>query len=285
MYFVELILPFFILLGRFGRLTAAIGFALLMFLILTSGNYTYFNWLTIVLCLPLVHDRLWPVWFRKKLKFKTRSITPPARRPVIIKLSATAPAFLVMLLLNIQIVLNDLHRAPLPFLKADATPAWLDRFQGALAPLHLASGYGLFRTMTTDRPEIIFEGSRDGLAWHAYDFVWKVDQLDARPQFVAPHQPRVAWQFWFAALERQFSYQSRNAGWMEALVIKLLEGDSEIDRLIKYNPFPDNPPKFIRARLFLYEFTSREERTQTGDWWKRKASGMYIAPVSLPPSS
>jgi hypothetical protein len=139
--------------------------------------------------------------------------------------------------------------------------------------------------MSIDRPEIILEGSRDGLTWHAYDFLWKPDQLDERPRFVAPHQPRLAWQLWFAALERKFSYQSRNAGWIEGLVLKILNGDQGFHQLLRHNPFPNQPPKFIRARLFLYEFTSREERNQTGDWWKRKASGMYLAPVSLPPSS
>ncbi len=286
MYFVELVLPFFIILGRFGRLIAAIGFAGLMLLILATGNYTYFNWLTIVLCLPLVHDRCWPKRFRKWLKLrKPKKKDRPSRRRVIIQLSCTAPVFLLMLLLNLQIIIGDLHRAPLPTLKKDLTPAWLDQLRASTSPFHLASGYGLFRTMTTDRPEIIFEGSRNGFTWQAYDFGWKVDELDARPKFVAPHQPRVAWQLWFAALERQFSYQSRNAGWVEALVLKLLNGDDSIEPLLRHNPFPDQPPKYIRARLFLYEFTTIAERKQTGDWWKRRASGMYIAPVSLPPSS
>lgn len=286
MYFIELVLPFFILLGRFGRLTAALGFIALMFLILLTGNYTYFNWLTIALCLPLVNDRHWPHWLREKLKLKKpRKREHLSRRSLIIQLSCTTPAFLLALLLNLQIVLNDLHQAPLPLLKKDFTPNWLDQIRASIASFHIASGYGLFRTMSTDRPEIIFEGSRDGLTWHAYDFLWKPDQLDERPRFVAPHQPRVAWQLWFAALEREFSYQSRNAGWIEGLLLKILNGDQGFHRLLRHNPFPNQPPKFIRARLFLYEFTSCEERNQTGDWWKRKASGMYIAPVSLPPSS
>jgi len=286
MYFAELALPFFILLGYFGRLFAAAGFADFMLLILATGNYTYFNWLTIVLCLPLIHNRCWPKRIQKFLKIKkTNAKDRPTRRRIVIQLSCTAPAFLLIALLNFQIIFGDLHQAPLPTLKKDLTPAWLDQLRATIAPFYLASGYGLFRTMTTDRPEIIFEGNRNGLNCQAYDFKWKADELDARPKFVAPHQPRVAWQLWFAALERQFSYQSRNASWIEALVLKLLQGDDSIAPLLRHNPFPDEPPKYIRARLFRYEFTTIAERKQTGDWWKRQASGMYIAPVSLPPSS
>lgn len=282
MYFVEIILPFAVFFGRFGRLVAAIGFAGLMGLILVTGNYTYFNWLTIVLCLPLVHDRLWPKRLLSWLRFQPEGIPdPPVWKIRGIKLGLAAPGLIILALLNLHVVLSDLHRAPKPMLAKDPTPAWLDSFRGAFEPFRLASGYGLFRTMTIERPEIIIEGSGDGTTWFEYDFTWKVDELSDRPKFVAPHQPRVAWQFWFAALERRFDYRSRNAGWIESLVLKLLEDDPSVEKLIKHNPFPDSPPRLIRARLFLYEFTTPEERKRTGDWWKRVADGEYLRPVSL----
>jgi hypothetical protein len=139
--------------------------------------------------------------------------------------------------------------------------------------------------MTTERPEIIIEGSSDGLQWFAYDFAWKVDGIADRPRFVAPHQPRVAWQFWFAALEGRFDYRSANAVWIESLVLKLLEGDRSVDVLIKDNPFPDTPPRLIRARLMRYEFTTPEEKRETGDWWKRVVVGEYLPAVSRPSPS
>ncbi len=110
-----------------------------------------------------------------------------------------------------------------------------------MAPFHFASGYGLFRTMTTERPEILIEGSDDGTQWIAYDFVWKVDEISDAPKFVAPHQPRVAWQFWFAALEGRFDYQSRNATWIEALVLKLLDGDSDVQATPQERPLSRGP--------------------------------------------
>ncbi len=282
MYFIELILPFAIFFGRFGRLAAAIGFTFLMLLIMATGNYTYFNWLTIVLCLSLVQDRLWPGWLRSALGFTPLGLVPaPPRQPLLIKLALISPALVTILLLNVQVVLGDLHRAPKPFLKSDLTPPWLDSFRGNMEPFRLASGYGLFRTMTTNRPEIILEGSWDGTTWFEYDFVWKVDELSDPPKFVAPHQPRVAWQFWFAALEQRFDPRSRNAQWIESLVIKLLQDDPAVEKLIKRNPFPNSPPRLIRARLFNYQFTTPEERERTGDWWKRVAMGDYLSPVSL----
>lgn len=283
MYFIELVLPFAIIFGKFGRLAAALGVSLLMVLILLTGNYTYFNWLTIVLCLPLVQDKLWPLWFRQWLRFETLGLTPrPLLKPLLTRLLLAGPAIVLLALLNLQVVLGDLHRAPKPVLKTSLVPMWLGSLSAALAPLHLASGYGLFRTMTTERPEILVEGSEDGLEWLAYDFFWKVDKIDDRPKFVAPHQPRVAWQFWFAALEGRFDYRSRNAAWFESLVLKLLEGDRGIQALIKTNPFPEKPPKLIRARLLRYEFTTPEERKATGDWWKRSVIGDYLPAVSRP---
>ena len=187
---------------------------------------------------------------------------------------------------------NDLHRVsllsylenpalPWTHLERDATPEWMDSLQSELSPLHLVSGYGLFRTMTTERPEIVIEGSADGREWKEYSVRWKADRLDERPRFVAPHQPRVAWQFWFAALERQYHPASRNATWMSRLFRGLLNHESRVQALFDHNPFPDRPPKFIRARLYEYEFTTRTERKESGNWWKRTPAGEYLPPITL----
>jgi hypothetical protein len=134
--------------------------------------------------------------------------------------------------------------------------------------------------MTIDRPEIIVEGSRDGVLWKTYDFRWKPDNLDERPRFVAPHQPRVAWQFWFAALEGRYDQRSRNAPWFTKLALGLMENDPAALSFVNENPFPDEPPQMMRAKLYLYEFTTPEERRRTGNWWKRRAVGDFLPVVA-----
>lgn len=288
MYFVEVVLPFALLLGRWGRLAAAGGFVGLMALVLLTGNYTYFNWLTIVLSLTLVHDRVWPRRLLRLLRIETDDLEAAAEdsaapcRLGALRFAAACPALLALALLNLHIVLRDLHHAPAPLLRSDLSPRWLARFAESLAPFHPVSGYGLFRTMTTERPEIVVEGSRDGLSWFAYDFRWKVDGIDERPRFVAPHQPRLAWQFWFAALEGRYDPASRNAPWIAALAAKLLEGDPGVRRFLRRDPFPDSPPRYLRARLMRYEFTTLPERQARGDWWKRVVVGEYLPEIARP---
>jgi lipase maturation factor 1 len=280
MYLVELGLPFLVFLGARLRSIAAGGFIGLMLLILGSGNFTYFNWLSIVLCLPLIANRHWPARF-------FAAANPPA--PEVgcgwrkwMPLAGTAPIFLLLGLLNFQIIATDLHQAPRPLLKADLSPRWLDSLAAKVAPFHLCAGYGLFRTMTTDRPEIILQGSRDGIIWKNYDFKWKPDELDERPRWVAPHQPRVAWQLWFAALEREYRPRSSNSRWMEAMLVKILQGDATVNGLFRTNPFPTGPPKYLRARLYRFEFTTFAERRQSRNWWKKTAAGDYLPVISLP---
>jgi hypothetical protein len=143
---------------------------------------------------------------------------------------------------------------------------------GFLAPFSLTSSYGLFATMTTRRPEIVIEGSNDGAAWHAYEFRYKPGPVDRAPPWVAPHQPRLDWQMWFAALGTY-----RENGWFINTLVRLLQGSPEVLALMERNPFPDKPPKFIRAQLYEYRFTTDHDR----NWWARTPIGMYVPAISL----
>ena len=145
-----------------------------------------------------------------------------------------------------------------------------------LEPFRLVSPYGLFSVMTTERPEIIIEGSNDGLQWQAYEFKWKPGELNRRPRFVAPHQPRLDWQMWFAALG---FYQ--NNPWFRLMLIRLLRGSTDVIALLERNPFPDQPPKFIRAAVFDYRFTDFARRRATGEWWRRERRGLFSPVLSL----
>jgi hypothetical protein len=130
--------------------------------------------------------------------------------------------------------------------------------------------------MTTSRPEIIVEGSQDGETWLTYEFKYKPGDLKERPHFVEPHQPRLDWQMWFAALS---SYE--NNPWFINFCVRLLQGSPEVLALLKINPFPDKPPRYIRAVVYDYHFTDFAERRAEGTWWQRELKGLYCPILSL----
>ena len=147
---------------------------------------------------------------------------------------------------------------------------------GAIEPLRSANSYGLFRVMTRERPEITVEGSDDGVTWKPYRFRWKPGELDRRPRFTTPHMPRLDWQMWFAALRGD----CRNEPWFLRFELRLLEGSPPVLALLRENPFPARPPRYLRARLSLYEFT----RWGSRDWWTSQDVGLYCPPIGLPAS-
>jgi hypothetical protein len=130
--------------------------------------------------------------------------------------------------------------------------------------------------MTTSRPEIVVEGSMDGQTWAPYSFRYKPGDLRQAPRWVAPYQPRLDWQMWFAALG---SYRSNP--WFINFVTRLLDGSPQVLGLLAGNPFPEHPPRYIRAMTYDYTFTTLAERRQTGAWWKREPLGTYLPPVGL----
>jgi hypothetical protein len=142
--------------------------------------------------------------------------------------------------------------------------------------LRLVNSYGLFTVMTTRRPEIVLEGSQDAENWQAYEFKYKAGDLKRCPPVVAPHQPRLDWQMWFAALG---TYPENP--WLLHLIEGLLEGAPEILKLLARNPFQDLPPRFIRAVLYDYRFSTGLEKSRDGVWWRREYLGLYLPPVSL----
>jgi hypothetical protein len=127
--------------------------------------------------------------------------------------------------------------------------------------------------MTTKRPEIIVEASDDGASWKPYQFRWKPGELDRRPRFTPAHLPRLDWQMWFAALGGDCRIQP----WFVRFERRLLQGEPEVLGLLSENPFPARPPRYVRARLYLYKFT---EWGSTG-WWAREDLGLFCPPLAL----
>jgi hypothetical protein len=155
-------------------------------------------------------------------------------------------------------------------------PSPLALVYGRVEAFRIVNGYGLFRVMTKDRREIVIEGSADGIDWRPYEFKWKPGDVKRAPGWCAPHQPRLDWQMWFAALG-----SPQQNPWFVRLVVCLLQGKRDVIDLLERNPFPTAPPHYIRAGFYRYRFTSAEERRQTGAWWKRQELGEYLPEISL----
>lgn len=255
-FFFEIVLPFFIFTTSEIRFYAFLLMVFFQLLIMLTGNFAFFNILSLALCFPLLDDQ--HVLWAKNLLAPT--ITPP---DLAVSLFVSAAGITLIVLNFFQFV--ELFR-PLPFVQ---------RILRVISPFYLVNRYGLFSYMTTYRYEIIVEGSNDGENWKAYEFKYKPGDLQVAPRQVAPHQPRLDWQMWFAALSH-----ARNNPWFIRFVHRLLEGSPAVLKLLKSNPFPDAPPKYIRALLYDYHFTTNKIRKKTGDWWQRKYLGIYLQPVS-----
>jgi len=270
-FVVEMGLPLVVFVPARFRWVRLAGAALIIGFQLTiaaTGNYGFFNLLTILLCVPLLDDRL----LRPVVRLRLTAPQPeaPFRRTVV------GVAAAVILCLSALSFVRELVYT-LPGAGPGAMPLWSEQLLGAFAPFRSVNGYGLFRVMTTERPEIIVEGSADGTVWKPYEFRWKPGDPDRRPRFVAPYQPRLDWQMWFAALD-----PIGNRALLEGLVQRLLDGSPDVLGLLGSNPFPDRPPKFLRLMYFRYFFSSPETRAATGAWWSREPRGSLTKPVSLP---
>ncbi|HST29951.1 MAG TPA: lipase maturation factor family protein [Chthoniobacterales bacterium] len=262
---VEIIVPFFIWAPRRLRFLACALMILLQVIIGATGNYNFFNLLTIALCLLLIDDA---VWRRRSGALQenggTRSIASHyfADR---LSIYATIIVLILTLPLNAWHIYSSFERQPEP-------PHFVQR----LEPLRIVNGYGLFRVMTKDRKEIVVEGSADGMDWKPYEFKWKPGDVMRAPGWCQPHQPRLDWQMWFAALG-----SAQQNPWFVQTVIALLRGKPQVAALFDKNPFPQAPPRFIRATFYRYRFTNAEEHRQTGAWWKRQELGEYLPTISL----
>ena len=267
MFFIELLVPFLILINPHLRIAAAAIIIVFMTLIFCSGNFAYFNLLTIVICLPAIEDDFWKkIWLFPL--FKLEDIKRAQNRfGNLLK----ASIIVLLMILNLVPLFNLLEhtRAFIPKVLLD--------LNGQLRFFAIVNSYGLFATMTKTRPEIIIQGSEDGINWIDYEFFYKPGRLDFSLSQVAPLQPRVDWQMWFAALRPDYRY----VPWFQKFILKVLQGSEGISRIFKVNPFETKPPKWIRAIVFQYEFTDCKERKDSGNWWRRHSPRIFMPPTRI----
>ncbi len=248
---VELLVPFPVFAPLKLRRIAGCVLIGLQVLILLTGNYTFFNLLAIALCVFLFAD-------------PPAGDTPQQTR---VQRGVTL-ALMVFVLTTSGLQLLETFHLPLPA-PAESYLVWI-------SPLRLINSYGLFAVMTTTRPEIVVEGSNDGTTWMPYEFRDKPGDVQRAPPWVAPYQPRLDWQMWFAALGSVDENR-----WFYNFAARLLQASPPVLRLMERSPFPGSPPHYIRAVLYDYRFTDFAERRRSGAWWRREEKGMYLPPISL----
>ena len=297
LFVIELAVPFLVFCGRRARQIAGVAFVLLMLLISLTGNYCFFNLITVTLCVLLWDDALLfrsvpgplAAFMRTRVgaangSADLRSGNPPAaprtgsgRRPALLSPASreVVRSVGVGMLAAVILLVSGTETAVRLFRVRNLPPPLLELLE-LVSSLRTVNSYGLFAVMTTTRPEIVVEGSNDGVRWLPYDFKWKPGRLDRTPPFVAPHQPRLDWQMWFAALG-----DYRGNPWFLNFLVRLLQGSPAVLALLEKNPFPDRPPRQVRAVLYEYHFTDFAARQATGEWWRRERKGLYCPEISL----
>jgi hypothetical protein len=246
--------------------------------IILSANYTFLNYLVLLLGILLLDDQFVLAYlpsFLKKSFLATKEAKPLAQQQEerawrkklgtqisALRLAVTAVMLSWIFYATFAELVWMFKPLPLP-----TTPV------SALEPFRIANRYGLFAVMTRGRYEIEFQGSDDGQTWLVYPFRFKPQDPSKAPGIYAPYQPRFDWNLWFASL----------GSWrQEPIVVRteqnLLRGDADVLSLFAANPFPHAPPKQVRAVIWQYWFTTPAEKSSQGLWWRRQLLGLY-API------
>jgi len=254
---IELGAPWGLLGPRRVRLAAGAILAALQLAIAVTGNYGFFNLLTLLLCACLLDDGFLGRWPAPR---QARAI-PWLRIPRRALAAALATASLAIAIER----LTPRYEFPRP----------VRALLGVLAQFRSVNSYGLFAVMTTERPEILLEGSADGVEWRGYEFAWKPGDPARAARFTGPHMPRVDWQMWFAALGR-----CQSEPWFQRFLLRILEGSRPVGSVFDGNPFPDDPPRYLRSTVWQYRFAEGDERA-SGAWWSRVRTGPYCPVVTL----
>jgi hypothetical protein len=284
---MELVLVFMAFLPRRWRIVCFCIVTVWQAGVILTANYTFLNYLVLVLGFLLLDDRL----LRRFLPGRFRRTFPELREPAsledeitraeVVEAERPPSGFrghlgalrLAVTAVMLTWVFYDTSLLMLRmFWRAEPLPGFP---VVALEPFRIANQYGLFAVMTPHRFEIEFQGSNDGATWTAYPFRYKPQDISKAPGLYAPYQPRFDWNLWFASL----------GAWREYPIVPrteeaLLENDADVLELFAGNPFAGAPPKYVRAVLWQYWFTSMAEKRTTGNWWRRQLLGTYAPTIA-----
>ncbi len=262
MFFIELIVPFFIFAPGPLQVVAALFLFVLQVLIWTTGNYGFFNILTIGLIFSLLPDSALKTFdFGEMVILKFDSMEWISEG--MIASEAALLALMILVPATLFWITKTLSE------KSTATNFMLPMMR-LLYPYRISNPYGLFAVMTKVRPELVLEGSLDGETWLPYELKNKPTDIKKRPRFVAPHQPRLDWQMWFAALE---SFNENL--WLQNLITRIFESSPDVLSLFRKDPFGGKPPKYLRLLRYEFHFSSWKDLRTRGEWWTKELIAPY----------
>ena len=264
-WLAEMVAPWFIFWPRICRHIAGIILVLLQIILIFSGNLSFLNWLTIIPALACFDDGFWAKLLPSRLVRKADTAAANAPEESVTRLMAVWVVAALVAILSIQPVINMLSTAQVMNTSFD--------------PFDLVNTYGAFGTVGQERLNVVFEGTMDDTTnnkavWKEYDYKYLPTKLDKMPPQIAPYQPHLDWQMWFAAMSTADQYP-----WTYNLVWKLLHNDPGAVGLFAGNPFPNQPPRYIRAVLYRYHFA--KPGNPQGLYWTRERIGDWIPAVSV----
>jgi hypothetical protein len=262
-WLAELVAPFFVFWPRLARHIAGVVIIALQVTLIFSGNLSFLNWLSIIPALACFDDSFWSRFLPKQLVRKSETAAAHAEGSKTMRTMAWVATSIVAIL-SIQPVVNMLSPRQIMNTSFD--------------PLDLVNTYGAFGSVGTERFNVVFEGtmgdSTDEDRWKPYIYKGLPVLLDKHPPQVAPYQLRLDWQMWFASMSTADEYP-----WTINLISKLLHNDPGATSLFATNPFPDKPPKYVRAVLYRYKFAKADN--PAGLWWTRERVNLWLPALSV----
>jgi hypothetical protein len=259
---IEILVPFMMFMPRRWRFAAAWITIFWQLLIIFTSNHNWINLLTIALCLFLFDDKA----LRSVLPVKLSAFRPvqPTTSQLVTVIRTSALSLIAAFILVVSCAQLVMLSTGKP------VGGIMNRVLEYMESYRVFNMYHVFPTMTTERIELIVSGSIDGSDWRQYRFKYKPGALDERPQLVMPHQPRLDWQMWFVPLH------PKHLPWFEEFLYALLRNSPDVSALLAHDPFPDQPPRYIKVDAYRYTFTTPEQKKQTGRWWNREALGPFL---------
>ena len=253
----QLVLPFGLFLPQPVAGCCAVVMVVTQLWLVLSGNFAWLNWSAIVLGVAVVPDAFWT---------RVLPIHPASG-------ATTAPLWWEVACLAVVLLVVVLSRRPVLNLVSSQ-----QAMNASFDVLHLVNTYGAFGSVTRTRYEVVVEGAagEPGSPWLEYEFKGKPGAVRRMPRQWAPYHLRLDWLLWFAAISPRYAEP-----WFPRLLQRLLEGDRTTLKLLRHNPFPEQPPVVVRAMLYRYRFTSRAERRGSGAWWHREVVGRFGPPQTL----